>query len=168
MSKGRLAGQIFRALKGAGKGTNKLLGLDRMTTGDKLMRFGMDGVYSVMGAAATPGDIGDKVIAGVGDFALSAGSGLVAGAPLKNHPGAANIADNLGSVVGWQLGQPAIEGTMRLKDKLTGGEGLSAYDKANIAYEEQLRAQVIAELDAAGLLNPELKQLVTNDNTGMY
>ena len=154
--------------RGASKGTSKALGLDRMSTGDKLMRFGMDGVYSVMGAAATPGDIGDKVIAGLGDFGLSAGTGVVLSAPFKNHPNAANAIDMVGSAVGWQLGQPAIKGTMRLKDKAMGGEGLSAYDRANLEYEQQLRAQVIAELDAAGLLNPEMKSLVTNDNTGTY
>lgn len=168
MAKARIAGQIFNAAKAAGKGTSKLLGLDRMSAGDKAMRFGLDGLYSVMGAAATPGDLGDKLIAGAGDFALSAGTGLVLAAPLKNRPGAANVVDNIGSVAGWQLGQPAIEGTMRLKDKAMGGEGLSAYERASLEYEQQLRAQVIAELDAAGLLNADLKQLVTNDNTGMY
>ena len=168
MAKARIAGQIFNAIKGAGKGTYNALGLNKMSAGDKLMRFGMDGGYAILGAANTPGDIGDKVIAGLGDFGLSAGTGLVAAAPFKKHPGTANAMDMIGSAVGWQVGQPAIEGTMRVKDKLVGGEGLSAYERAGIEYDTQLKAQVIAELDAAGLLNPEMKHLITNDNTGMY
>ena len=167
MAKGRIDGQIFRAAKGLGGKTSRFLGLDKMSAGEKAMRFGMDGVYATMGAIGTPGDLGDKLIAGGGDFLTSAGSGILGAAPFKGNPNVAGLADNIGSLGGWQLGQPVIEGTMRAKDKVLGGEGLSAYERASQQYDQQLTNQVLMDLDAAGLLTPEARMLLTNDNTGM-
>ena len=167
MPRARLAGSIFNAAKGLGGKGLRLLGIDKMGKREAAMRFGMDGAFATMGAISTPGDLGDKLIAGGGDFLTSAGTGLVAAAPFRGNPDVANIADGVGSMVGWQLGQPVIEGTMRAKDKMMGGEGLSAYDRANIEYEQQLTKQILMDLDAAGLLKPGANALLTNDNTGM-
>jgi len=159
--KARLAGTIFNAAKKLPGQTSRLLGIDKMGKGDIAMRFGMDGLYATMGAMNTPGDFGDKLIAGGGDFITSAGAGLVAGAPFQRFgPTAAGVADNIGSVIGWQLGQPAIEGTMRAKDKLMGGEGLSPYERSQIEYEDQFREQIMQELASAGLLRDESTGMV--------
>ena len=169
MAKARLAGSIFNGVRELGGKAAKVLNIDKMTPGEAFGRFGLDAGYAVLGAAQTPGDFGDKLIAGGGDLITSAGAGIALSAlpGIRNKPGVASTVDAIGSTAGYMLGQPVVESTMRAKDKLMGGEGLSPYDKANIEYEQQLTRQVLMDLEAAGLLKPEANALLTNDNTGM-
>ena len=102
------------------------------------------------------------MIAGTTDFVGSAGTGLVVAAPFKKMPVAAGMIDQAGSIAGMYGGMAVSENMQRAKDRMMGGEGLSAYERAGLEYDEAMRQQVIAELNAAGLLK------TMNDNTGMY
>ena len=97
----------------------------------------------------TPGDVGDKLIAGTTDLAGSAGTGLL----LQHHLVKSLLGaciDQVGSIAGCTavyVGDQMQSG----KDSLMGGEGLSAYERANVEYEDQLTQQLIQDLDSAGL-----------------
>ena len=162
MAKARFAGAVFdgtRKLLGQG---SRLLGIDKMGGVEKAARFGPDALFATPELCRYPGDFTDKLIAGTTDFVGSAGTGLVVAAPFKKMPVAAGMIDQAGSIAGMYGGMAVSENMQRGKDRLMGGEGLSAYERAGLEYDEALRQQVIAELDAAGLLK------TTNDNTGMF
>ena len=161
MSKARFAGTVFngtRKLLGQG---SRLLGIDKMGAIEKAARFGPDALFATMNAVQTPGDLADKVIAGTTDFIGSAGTGLVVAAPFKKAPVVAGMIDQAGSIAGMYGGMAVSENMQRAKDRAMGGQGLSAYERAGVEYDEALKQQLLAELDAAGLLN------ITNDNTGV-
>ena len=157
--KARLAGKIFEGAKTLAGQTSRLLGIDEMDTMAKVMRFGPDAGFAVMNAVQTPGDLTDKLIAGTTDLVGSAGTGLVLAAPFKKHQGVATMLDMGGSYAGMFGGMAVSEAMQRGKDKMMGGQGLSAYERANVQYEEQFRQQIMQELSAAGLLR--------DDTTGM-
>ena len=158
----RLAGQIFNQARRFGDYLT-----DGMTVTDKVLRFGPDAAFATMNAINTPGDVVDKLIAGTSDFAGSAGLGLVVAAPFKKMPAVAAGIDQVGSIAGMYGGMAVSDRLQRAKDSLTGGKGLSAYERANVEYENQLTQQLIQDLNSAGLLRPEAAALLTNDNTGM-
>lgn len=161
MSRARLAGQIFNAAKSAAKWP-----FNGMGKGEIALRLAPDAAFATMNAVQTPGDLGDKLIAGSTDFIGSGLTGLVVSKPFKGPTGA--VVDQIGSIGGMYGGMAVSDVAQRNKDRLMGGEGLSAYERSSLEYEKQLRAQVIAELDAAGMLSPEMRALLpTNDNTGM-
>ena len=162
MSKARFAGTVFdgtRKLLGQG---GRLLGIDKMSGIEKAARFGPDALFATMNAVNTPGDLTDKLIAGSTDFLGSAGTGLVVAAPFKGSPVVAGMIDQAGSIAGMYGGMAVSEKMQRAKDRAMGGEGLSAYERAGVQYDEALKQQLLAELDAAGLLK------TTNDNTGVF
>ena len=166
MAKGRIAGEIFKgAKKVLGQG-NKLLGLDQMGTVEKAARFGPDALFATMNAINNPGDLGDKLIAGTTDFVGSAGTGLVLAAPFKRMPVAAGFIDQAGSIAGMYGGMAVGDSLQRGKDRMMGGEGRTSYERASTEYEDQLVAQILKDLDTAGLLTPAGRSMLTNDNTG--
>ena len=167
MAKARIAGEVFKNAKGLLSNSSKFLGLDKMGAGEKLWRFAPDAGFAVMNAVSTPGDLGDKLLAGGLDFAGSSMTGLTLAAPFKKHQGVAAGIDQAGSFIGGYGGHYAGMEAQKIKDKLMGGEGLSAYEKANIEYENQLTGQIIADLNAAGLLTPYGRAMLMNDNTGV-
>ena len=158
--KARLAGKIFEGARKLSGQTSRLLGLDKMNTMDKVLRFGPDTGFAIMNAVQTPGDLTDKLIAGTTDFVGSAGTGLALAAPFKNHQGVATMMDMGGSYAGMFGGMAVSEAMQRGKDKMMGGQGLSAYERANAQYEEQFRQQIMQELSAAGLLRDETTGMV--------
>ena len=152
----RLAGKVFQGAKGLGKWMK-----GDMDRGQLIGRLIPDAGMAALQGVMTPGDLGDKVIAGTTDFAASAGLGLVAARPFQSMPNVAGGMDMLGSTVGAFAAGPALSDSLqRGKDKVMGGQGLSAYERANLEYEEQIRAAIIQDLAARGLLK-------VNDNTGM-
>lgn len=167
MAKARIAGEVFKNAKGLLSSSSKFLGIDKMNTMDKILRFGPDAAFATMNAVSTPGDLGDKLLAGGLDFAGSSLTGLTAAAPFKGNPGVAAGIDQIGSIAGGYGGHYAGMEAQKIKDKLMGGKGLSAYEKANIEYENQLTGQIIADLNAAGLLTPYGRAMLMNDNTGV-
>lgn len=164
MAKAKFAGEVFKAAKNAAGATGKFLGLDKMSNVEKALRFGPDALVAAGQMYYTPGDLGDKLIAGGTDFLISSGGGLLAAAPFKGNPGIAGTVDTAVSIgAGMFAAHPASEALQRAKDKAMGGQGLSAYDKANAEYERQLRQSVIEELDAKGLLNANIRGLIPDE-----
>ena len=105
-----------------------------------LQRLGLDAGIAAFQGFTTPGGLDEKLIAAGTDFALSAGSGLVAGGAARRM-GADQLtegtADMIASFAGGYAAYPAGNALIRAKDSLTGGPGLTAFEK--MAEEDQKR-----------------------------
>ncbi len=132
--------------------------------GDIALRVIPDAGFGILEAVNTPGDIVDKTVAGLG----SATGGVLGGAALGklggNNQAVANLLDMGGSIGGDMLGRSGAEAIQRGKDSLMGGQGLSAYERSGVEYEEalkqQMREQVFAELGmAVPTVDPTMVQL---------
>ena len=115
-----------------------------------------DAGFAALNAVTTPGGLDDKLIAGVTDFGLSAGTGLVAGGAARRFgasPLTENIIDGLGSYAGAMAGYPAGMALTRAADKLTGGPGLTDFEKMAQKDQEALIQQIQEQtLANAGLV----------------
>lgn len=117
--------------------------------------------------AYTPGDFGDKVIAGLGSGIGGSTGGLLLGK--VGGTGALGTAlDFAGSIGGDMLGRNASEVAMRGKDKLMGGKGQTPYEKMGEQQQLEMmqagRTQVLAEL---GLLPGSYQEYLVDPSTGM-
>lgn len=108
------------------------------------MRVGPDIGFGIMGGAMTPGDIGDKLIAG----AAQAGGGLVGGigaAGVTRKLGGGKMAqlaaDQIGSVAGDFASMPVADAALKIK-----GGGTSSYEKQAMEQDAIYRAQIEQEL----------------------
>ena len=164
MSKARFAGQALKRLKTAISGDpTKDPGLT-----DYVARFGFDALFGGLAAAQTPGDLGDKLIAG-GTQALGGalgGVGLVAATGAKGTTGL--MLDMAGSVGGDFAGMAVGDQLMRGKDALSGGSGQTPYERMSTAeqkkFAEQLRNQILTEY---GLIPGTREQYAYDPTTGM-
>ena len=167
MSKARFAGDALKKLK------DFIIG--DMSNTELAARFGMDALGGGMAMMYTPGDIGDKLIAGAASTVGGAMGGIAAGRiggainPGLNA-GLPGIAiDTLGSIGGdiglSMLGEEAIKAKSYL-----GGEGyLSPYDKMSVEQQTELRKALEQDiLRQYGLAVPgaPLSQL-SDPSTGM-
>ena len=138
-----------------------------MGPGEIAMRLAPDAVFGVMEGAMTPGDLGDKIIAGSGAAIGGATGGLALGKLGGNTP-VGFLLDMGGSVGGDMIGRSASEAILRAKDKLSGGEGLSPYEKMSREQQMQMlqagKTQALAEL---GLLPASYQGYLTDPTTGM-
>lgn len=106
------------------------------------LRFVPDAIGGTIVGATTPGDLGDKIIAGTTDALGGAigGIGLSGATRLKGNLGIA--ADMAGSLTGAYGSMPVSEQLLRMKDSMSGGKGQSPYEKLNeenrIAIEQAL------------------------------
>ena len=107
-------------------------------------RLAPDVAFGVLGGVMTPGDLGDKVIAGTTQ-AVGGGLGGLAAAGAARKLGAGEqiqtLVDFGGSMVGDQIGFAAGDALMRAK-----GGGTTPYEKMGIQQEEMLRQQIEAEM----------------------
>ena len=142
----RMAGQ---ALKSTGKFLMNNMG---QSSGEIALRIVPDVGFGVLAATQTPGDIGDKLIAG-GTQAMGGILGGVgaAGAVRKMGGGQAiqNLADMGGSVAGDFAGMAIGDNVQRGKDKLMGGSGQTPWermgDQQQAEYAQQLEQQILAQ-----------------------
>lgn len=125
-------------------------------------RLGMDAMGGAMSAMYTPGDMGDKLIAGITDAGFSAVGGLAAGriGSPGFRAGLGGLAtDYAGSVAGMEVGRMVGDQLQRGKDKLTGGEGLTGYEKLSKEQqqlmEEQVKQQVLGQYGLLQGVRPE-------------
>jgi hypothetical protein len=163
----RMAGQGLAnaAFKG---GLGKAV-FGNMSKGDLVSRLAPDAFFGGMAALQTPGDIGDKLIAG-GASALGGGLGGIAlsrGASRMGMEGVGNyIADMAGSVGGDMVGMGIGDGLMRGKDKIGGGAGQTPYERMSAEqqalFAEQIRRQTLSGM---GLVPGAQERYF--DNTGM-
>lgn len=131
------------------------------------MRLAPDAMFGVMEGAMTPGDLGDKIIAGTGSALGGAGGGLLLG-KLGGAGPLGTVLDMGGSIAGDMIGRGASEIILRGKDKLSGGEGLSPYERMSKEQQMQMlqagKTQALAEL---GLLPAGYQGYLTDPTTGM-
>ena len=150
---GRFAGQ---ALKG-GKGLlNRIAtNIGPMGKGELAMTLGPDVLFGGVAAAMTPGDIGDKALAGVG----SAVGGAAGGLGLRGLTGAKSGlgilgAEMVGGIGGDMAGMAGAESLMRMK-----GGGTTPWEKMALQQEEEMRRQILEEVlgaQRAGTVDPTL------------
>ena len=128
----------------------------QMGKADIIGRLAPDAMFGGMAALQTPGDIGDKLIAGttsvlgggLGGIALSRGASRLGMRGMSNY-----MADMAGSVGGDMVGMAVGDGLMKGKDKIAGGTGQTPYERMSAEqqaqFAEQIRRQTLA---GAGLV----------------
>lgn len=116
-----------------------------MSRGQIATRLAPDLAFGVLGGAMTPGDFGDKLIAGstqaigggIGGLAVGRGLGKIgAGETVQT------IGDFVGSYGGDFAGMAVGDTMMRGKDRLFGGSGQTPYEKMSEEQQKQLIAQI--------------------------
>lgn len=168
MAKFRMAADVLKKL--GGKSKDLLFG--NMTKGEIAGRLAPDLLlFGPLAAAQTPGDIGDKAIA----YALSAGpSGLtglgasrVTGMLTKNQT-AQGLADMAGSFAGDYAGMYGADALMRLKNKVSGGPGVTPYEQMGLEQQQQMAQQMQQDMLAQyGLIPGTREQYAMDPTTGM-
>ena len=162
----RMAGQGLTnaAFKG---GLGKAI-FGEMGKGQIAARLAPDAIFGGLAALQTPGDIGDKLIAGSAS-ALGGGLGGIAlgRAASRFGDGASLAADFAGSIGGDMLGMSVGDGIQRGKDKLMGGSGQTAYERMSAdqqaQFAEQIRRQTLA---GAGLVPGVRDQFMYENGLG--
>lgn len=110
---------------------------------DLLYRLTPDAIFGVMGGVMTPGDLGDKVIAGGTQFLGGGLTGIAAGRgarALGMGPRAADMADMVGSVGGDFLGMAVGDQILRVK-----GGGMTPMEQQMMEQDALYRAQLEQE-----------------------
>lgn len=132
----RKAGQLLNWLSWD-PATNKRRGATEL-----LLRLGGDTLFGGIEAARTPGDIADKLIAGVS----VAGGGGIGGLALGRLAGKNQLLsaalDMAGSIGGDFAGMAAGDMVMRGKDRITGGQGLTPWEKISVQQQLELQADM--------------------------
>lgn len=165
MGVGRFA---FDAIKKSGK---FLLNNAGSSKGEIAMRLVPDLGFGVVAAVQTPGDIGDKLIAGSTSAIGGSLGGIATAGALRGMrmPGAVqNIGDLAGSFGGDYMGMMIGDSLQRGKDKLMGGQGLTAWERMGAEqqaqYAQQLEQQILTQY---GLIPGTREQYAIDPNTGM-
>ena len=157
MAKAKMAGKLLEYLT---KGLRKTDGSGAFDMGQVGMRVVPDAVLGGLAAIQTPGDLGDKLIAGSTSALGGTLGGLSLGGLTRNPIGSLAL-DTVGSLGGDMLGYQIGDQLMRAKDKLGGGKGQTPYERMGseqqAIYEEQLRRKILAEY---GLLPGTSQQYV--------
>jgi len=140
-----------------------------MSKGQIASRLAPDAIFGGLAALQTPGDIGDKLVAG---GASLVGGGL-GGLALSRAAGAKGLgegaqlaADFGGSILGDMGGMAVGDAVMRGKDKLMGGVGQTPYERMNAEQQKQFAEEIRRQTLAGAGLVPGVQQRYF-DNTGM-
>ena len=159
MSGGTLGAGV--AAKAAGKETARMAGdalfkqglgkavFGDMTKGQIVNRLAPDAFFGGIAALQTPGDIGDKLIAGTTSAVGGGLGGLALGRAGQRFGDTAGfLADAGGSIVGDMGGMMVGDTLMRGKDKIMGGDGLTPYERMSAQqqaeFAQQIRQQTLA------------------------
>ena len=160
MAKAKLAGQALNALKGLFAG---------QSNAEIALRLAPDIGFGVLEGVLTPGDLGDKIIAGGTSGLGGAAGGLLLGKLGGKNPMLTQALDMAGSIGGDFAGRAGGDLFMRGKDKLMGGEGQNPYERLNAEQQEQfaesVRAQLLSEM---GLLPTRTQQYLVDADTAGY
>mgnify|MGYP003140103555 CR=1 FL=1 len=162
------AGVKGKGLLGAGRyAGSKLLNAGKFiwdksgaNTAERVMRLGPDALFGTMAAVNTPGDLGDKLIAGGTQAGLSLGLGLGA-SKLPGIRGTAmeGLADMGGSIAGDYAGMALGDSLQRLK-----GGGMTAWEREAQKQDELYRQQLEQEfLQKYGMLSQQPQVAYGND-----
>ena len=140
---GRFAGKALQYLtKGIGPG--------EMTA-----RLSMDALGGLMAAAYTPGDLGDKLIAGTASTLGGAAGGLALGKLGAGNPMLGTALDFAGSIGGDMAASVLGEQVMKGKSALQGEGFRSPYQKLSDEQQKQLAEAIRADvMRQYGLIAP--------------
>jgi len=117
-------------------------------------RLGPDAFFGGIAALQTPGDLGDKLIAGSASALGGSIGGLALGRAGQRFGDTAGfLADAAGSIGGDMVGMSVGDSIMRGKDSMMGGSGQTPYERMSAEqqrlFAEQIRQQTLA---GAGLV----------------
>ena len=161
----RMAGQGLAnaAFKG---GIGKTL-FGEMSKGQIASRLAPDAIFGGLAALQTPGDIGDKLVAG-GASALGGGLG---GLALSRAAGARGLGEGVqlaadfgGSILGDMGGMAVGDTIMRGKDKLMGGAGQTPYERMSSEQQAQFADQIRQQTLAGAGLVPGVRDQFMYEN----
>ena len=151
-------GGLGAVKKFAGKALADYMGPAGVTPTTLAQNFGMDAAFGIYQGAMTPGDLGDKLIAGVGTGVGGAmgGVGLVSAlGKHKNNPLARMGAELGGNLVGDMGGQIVSDGVLRVK-----GGGTTPWEKlqqeGDQQYRSEIERQMLAQLGIGGYNQTDL------------
>ena len=148
--------------KSVGEATKMIVGKDLYNNkGDLLFRLAPDAVFGVMGGAMTPGDLGDKVIAGGTQFLGGGLTGIAAGRgarALNMGTRAADMADMIGSVGGDFLGMAVGDQILRAK-----GGGMTPMEQQMMEQDALYRAQLEQEFLQKYGYNPAVDPVMASN-----
>ena len=140
----RFAGQALSKIPQLAKWLTKGIGKEELA-----LRLGMDAMGGTMSAIATPGDLGDKLIAGTTDAIAGSVGGLAAGRLVGGKGMLGTTLDMAGSYGAAVGAMPISNSLIRAKDKLSGGLGETAWERMGREEQEkfakQLEAQIISQ-----------------------
>lgn len=165
----------MNALKNTGKFLVKNMGDNPLQIAYRIVP---DVGFGVLAGVQTPGDLGDKLIAGGAQAAGGVLGGITTGGAVKSvlgrtkmNPkyvsGVSDLADMIGSYGGDFAGMMVGDNIQRGKDILMGGQGFTPYERMSIEeqerYAELLKQQILAQY---GLI-PGTREQYVNPSTGM-
>ena len=144
--------------KFAGKALADYMGPGGVTAGNIAANFAPDAVFGVMQGAMTPGDLGDKLIAG-GSTAIGGALGGVGAVSalgkFGQQGGGRMLAEFGGGMLGDMVGQSAGDVVLRAK-----GGGTTPWEKVqqegDQAYRQQLEREVLAAYGIGGYNQTDL------------
>ncbi len=146
------------AKKFAGKALADYMGPAGVTPTTLAQNFGLDAAIGIYQGAMTPGDLGDKLIAGVGTGVGGAmgGVGLVSAlGKNKNNQLARMGAELGGNFVGDMGGQFVSDAVLRAK-----GGGITPWEKlqqeGDQKYRQEIERQMLAQLGIGGYNQTDL------------
>ena len=157
----RFAGQALKAGPKAVQWLTKGIG-----PGEMALRVVPDIGFGIMAAAQTPGDVGDKLIAGGTQTLGGITGGLLGGKLGGSNQILSNMLDMGGSVAGDFAGMAIGDNAQRIKDKMMGGEGLTPWERMGAEqqaqYAQELEQQILRQY---GLI-PGTREQYADPSTG--
>ena len=158
----RFALQALQGLKSIPRVLTKDLG-----RGELALRLGQDALGGLMAAAYTPGDLGDKLIAGTASTIGGAAGGLALG-KLGGSGLVGTGLDMAGSIGGDILASRVGEEVMKGKSYLQGEGYMNPYEKLNAEQQQALAAAIQKDvLRQYGLMVPGAPTQYADPTTGM-
>ena len=158
----RFALQALQGLKSIPRVLTKDLG-----KGELALRLGQDALGGLMAAAYTPGDLGDKLIAGTASTIGGAAGGLALG-KLGGSGLIGTGLDMAGSIGGDILASRVGEEVMKGKSYLQGEGYMNPYEKLNAEQQQALAAAIQQDvLRQYGLVVPGAPMQYADPTTGM-
>ena len=151
-------GKLGGIKRWAGQALRDYMGPEGITPTNLAVNFGMDAGFGVMQGINTPGDLGDKIIAGTasglgGALGGIGAVGLIPGA--KKNMGMRMLAEFGGGYAGDMGGQMLGDTVLRAK-----GGGTTPWEKVQLSadqeYREQLERQILAQYGIGGYNVPDL------------
>ena len=151
-------GGLGAVKKFAGKALADYMGPGGVTAKNLATNFGMDAAFGLYQGAMTPGDLGDKLIAGVGTGVGGAmgGVGLVSALGKHKNNAIARMGAELGgNLVGDMGGQIVADEVLRAK-----GGGTTPWEKlqqeGDQQYRSEIERQMLAQLGIGGYNQTDL------------